>query len=145
MNDDDFESMLRQHPPRPLPGHWRDTILDDATTVPATAERAPGWRGYALLRFCLGTLKRNPAWSGLAGMWMMSLFLHLIAPRIDDGKVAETSGLKPASPQVLVLVWQLRYGRRDDRSAPAPANDAALKQAPADRPRSVLQIRKALV
>lgn len=73
MNMDDFEQKLAQQEIRPIPGEWRDAILDAVSkeTEPAATRVGlpePWWRNL---------LWPSPrAWSGLAAAWVAILILN---------------------------------------------------------------------
>ncbi|MFT6621412.1 MAG: hypothetical protein ACJASX_004331 [Limisphaerales bacterium] len=143
MNDDDFESTLRQLPPRKALEHWRATILDEATSAPPRTERRPERGTYSLLQLCLHALQRNPAWSGFVGIWLVSALLQISTPRIDDGAVVKISESKAASPQAFMLVWEMHIRQETDRSTTTHATVADPKRSPATRPRSRLRALEA--
>jgi hypothetical protein len=72
MNTDDFESLLKRQPLRPVPPEWRTGILDRAS---AGVKPVPGFRPLRRSPLLAGLrewLWPHPvAWAGLAAGWVL--------------------------------------------------------------------------
>jgi hypothetical protein len=136
MKTDDFEKQLQRQPLRPVPAEWRDQFLSAATRhchASHIAHHAP--RGSWLREL----LWPSPyAWSGLALVWLVALFLNLAASDSRSSRVGDASSARPvrSSPETLLALEQhLRL-----RAELAGTSDLAEPPKPVvNRPRSARQ------
>ncbi|MGZ4964510.1 MAG: hypothetical protein ACXWJB_11200 [Limisphaerales bacterium] len=129
MNTDDFEKRLQEQELRPVPGHWRNQILQQARGTQnrevemARAERRalPGWL-HQLLWPC------PQAWGALAAVWVVVLFLNFAGSEKAEVTVAKAPD---QSSEVRMAVKQQSQFRAELMSAnDAPAAEPPKMSAP---------------
>ena len=122
-SEDQFESRLRQQPPRPLPPGWRQEILSAARQAASGRAPVPNPRRSAHSAFIsyLSTLNSRlstvfnsrlstafwphpAAWAGLAAAWLLIAGLDFAASEPSAYTVARRP--PPPSPQLRELLRQ---------------------------------------
>lgn len=137
MNDDEFESHLRQQPLREVPPAWRRDILRechqaaDAAHATAAAPRV-AWAAV-WLRFL--TALRTPQsvlpWAGLAAVWLVILALNHNQREESPAVLAQAA---PVSPQIVLALRE--QNKMFAELLAVPPHEADRPKAGMPRPRS---------
>lgn len=137
MNDDEFESHLRQQPLREVPPAWRRDILRASqSAVPVApaiaATRRPAWIAFGGR---LLTSLRQPQsalpWAGLAAVWLVIFALN------HDSRETAPAVLAKAAPVSSRMILALREQNRMFAELLAvPPHDADRPKTESPRPRS---------
>jgi hypothetical protein len=138
MNDEDFESLLRQQPPSKAPSQWRAEILAAANTAAATEIRqaVDPEPKMSLLAICLQLMRLNPAWSGIVGLWLVSALLRLSTPQLEEHGPVLSAATKPIALQAVLMVWRDQFREKPAATDQQPQTSKGSEPAAADRPRS---------